>query len=204
MKYEDLPEFAKPYKKKGYDVRKQKDNYFLYKISSHRVPGLKYPKLEQEYIGIIDSTGKLIRKKEYPSEKKRDYMEWGLSSFLMARYRRSLLRSVYNGSGSKNIELIKLAIIQYVFGRISETAIRRCYLAKDDAEKLLKLSNVISEERIGRLSNKIGELQKETFGDDVYDAEILMRLCVIEKDSIAEPGYSEEMASLFEKHRIEL
>lgn len=31
-----------------------------------------------------------------------------------------------------------------------------------------------------------------------------MRLCVIEKDSIAEPGYSEEMASLFEKHRIEL
>ena len=30
MKYEDLQEFARPYKTKGYDVRKQKDNYFLY------------------------------------------------------------------------------------------------------------------------------------------------------------------------------
>ena len=34
MKYEDLPEFARPYKKKGYDVRKRKDTFFLYRITS--------------------------------------------------------------------------------------------------------------------------------------------------------------------------
>lgn len=203
MRYEDLPEFARPYKKKGYDVRKQKDNYFLYKISSHREPGLKYPKLDQEYIGIIDSTGRLIRKKEYPSDKKREYMEWGLSSFIMSRYRRQLLRSVYNGSDRKNIDLVKLAIIQYVFGIITETAIRRCHLAREDAEKLLNLSKVASAERIGRLVNKIGELQKEAFGEDMHDAEILMKLCVMENDSIVEPGYPDEITALFEKHRIE-
>ena len=43
MKYEDLPEFARPYKKKGYDVRKRKDTFFLYRITSRRVEGKKNP-----------------------------------------------------------------------------------------------------------------------------------------------------------------
>ena len=204
MRLESLPDFAKPLKKRGYDVRERKGTYFLYKVTSKRVPGKSYPMLEQEYIGVIDSTGKLIRKKEYPSKKKREYLEWGLSSFIMARYKRTLLRSAYNGSAGKNLELIELAAIRYAFGTLSETAIRRCHLAKEDADKLVNLSTVVSVERIARLSNKIGELQRASFGDDLEDAEILMRLCVIERDSIEEPGYSDELLALFGKHGIEL
>ena len=39
QKYEDLPEYARPYKKKGYDVRKRKDTFFLYRITSRMVEG---------------------------------------------------------------------------------------------------------------------------------------------------------------------
>ena len=53
MKLEDLPEFAKPYKKRGYDVRLSRGTYQLLRISSKRVEGKSYPVLVQEYIGII-------------------------------------------------------------------------------------------------------------------------------------------------------
>ena len=53
MKLEDLPEFVKPYKVKGYDVRKRGNRYVLFKISSQRVKDKKYPVLKQEYIGVI-------------------------------------------------------------------------------------------------------------------------------------------------------
>lgn len=48
MKPEDLPEFVKPYKVKGYDVRKRGNRYVLFKISSQRVKDKKYPVLKQE------------------------------------------------------------------------------------------------------------------------------------------------------------
>ena len=64
MKYEDLPEFARPYKKKGYDVRKRKDTFFLYRITSRRVEGKKNPQLVQEYIGIINPESLLTAAKD--------------------------------------------------------------------------------------------------------------------------------------------
>lgn len=204
MKLESLPDFARPFKTKGYDVREKNGTYFLYKVTSRRVPDKNYPVLEQEYIGIIDITGKLIRKKQYPSQRKREYLEWGLSSFIMRIHKRALLRSVFNGGSGKSMELIELAVIQYALGSLSETAIRSCHLARGNADRLLKLSTAVSEERIERLSNKIGELQRKSFGDDLEDAEIMMRLCVIEKDSIEEPGYTDDLMAIFRKHGIEL
>lgn len=204
MKLEDLPDYAKPYKQKGYDVRKQGNNYFLYKISSHRVPGKKYPVLDQEYIGVIDSNGSLINKKEYPKEGHAEYLEWGLSSFIYKKHKRALMRSVFNGSDNKNRELIILAVIQYVFGSISEVAIKSCYLAKDKQEELIKLSSVVSDERLKRLVKKIAEEQRILFGEDLIDAEILMRLCVMDKESSTEPKYSSEVLALLERHGVKL
>lgn len=201
MKLEDLPDYAKPYKKKGYDVRKQGKTYFLYKISSKRVAGKKYPVLEQEYIGVIDESGRLINKKEYPSEKSIEYIEWGLSSFIYKKHKRALQRAIFNGGNS---ELIMLAVIQYVFGSISEVAINSCYIARDKKEELKKLAPVVSDERRKRLVKKIAEEQRILFGEDLIDAEILMRLCVMDKESSTEPEYSSEVLALLERHGVKL
>ena len=50
MKKELLPDFAKPYKTKGYDVRLVRGCYQLFKISSKRVEGKSYPVLTQTLI----------------------------------------------------------------------------------------------------------------------------------------------------------
>ena len=47
MKKELLPDFAKPYKTKGFDVRLVRGCYQLFKISSKRVEGKSYPVLTQ-------------------------------------------------------------------------------------------------------------------------------------------------------------
>ena len=201
MKLEDLPDYAKPYKKKGYDVRKQGKAYFLYKISSKRVPGKKYPVLEQEYIGVIDERGSLINKKEYPSKKRIEYIEWGLSSFIYKIHKGALQRAIFNGVNS---ELVMLAVIQYVFGSISEVAINSCYIARDKKEELKKLASVVSDERLKRLVKKIAEEQRILFGEDLIDAEILMRLCVMDKESSTEPKYSSEVLALLERHGVKL
>ena len=54
MKLDLLPDFAKPFKTKGFDVRLVRGSYQLFKVSSKRVEGKKYPVLEQSYIGTID------------------------------------------------------------------------------------------------------------------------------------------------------
>lgn len=209
MKLEDLPDFAKPFKKKGYDVRKQGETYFLYKITSHRVPGKKYPVLQQEYIGLIDQSGTLIKKKEYPKAEEEEkkthiFLEYGLSSFIMKKYKRTLIRSLFNGSTEKNKPLVVLAVIKYIFGSTSDTAVDCCYLSVKMREDILKTRDMCSSKRLERLVEKIGEQEKLTLGDDREDFEILMKLCVIDRDSSSEPSYPEEALNILENHGVTL
>lgn len=206
MKLENLPDYAKPFKKKGYDVRKQGETYFLYKITSRRVPEKKYPVLEQEYIGVIDKNGTLIRKKEYPKteEKTPVRLEYGLSSFIMKTHKRTLIRSLFNGSMEKNKALVILAVVKYVFGSTSDTAIDCCWLSSEMGEDIKKARDICSPDRVQRLVRKIGELEGLLFGDDRDDFEILMKLCVIDKGSSSKPSYPDEALKILEKHGVTL
>jgi len=204
MKLENLPDFAKPYKKRGYDVREQNGTYFLYKITSKRMPDKNYPVLVQDYIGVIAPDGSLTRKKEYPDKKGHIYLEYGLSSFIKRKHGRALQRSLFNSSDDKGQSLVALAIIKYVFGCLSEVAINSCYLAKDNKAELVELGSRTGGEKIDRLVKKIDAEQKLLLGEDKLDAEILLRLCVMEKGSLVEPDYSPGALRLLEKHGIEL
>lgn len=198
MKLEDLPNFAKPYKKPGYDVRKSGDSYRLIKITSERVEGKKYPVLKQLYIGTILEDGTL--KKSHPHSPSPGFsQEFGLSDFLLKRFKRTLQRSVYGYEGEKATELIKLAILYYVLGTVSDIAIKRCRLTCANAEKLSKLATE-QRVRIERLSQKIAAKQSELFREDKADFEMLMRLCVV--DSLAEknPEYPEEATAILQRH----
>lgn len=51
------PEWVQKYRKKGTTVKKKGDAYYLYKRTSKRVPGKKYPQPIDTYIGVITPEG---------------------------------------------------------------------------------------------------------------------------------------------------
>ena len=203
MKLEDLPEFAKPYKTKGYDVRARNGSYILLKISSHREEGKKYPVLSQEYIGVILPDGSLKRKAE---EKPRSgiYQEYGLSHFLYFQYGRLLKRSLFNSSGEYGECTVKLAILHYIFGSVSELA-RKC--SREASQLDASLVAAIRErqmDKILRLSNRIEKEQTLRFGEDLKDFEALMKLCIVDQMSAAVPFYPGEAVAIAEKHGVRI
>ena len=206
MKYEDLPEFARPYKKKGYDVRKRKDTFFLYRITSRRVEGKKNPQLVQEYIGIINPDGTLLEKKRRPSREKdaqeRIYLEYGLSSFIYRQFRRELRRSLFNSGGKIGESIVVAATVKYVLGTVSETAFGSCWLSAARKEEVMATAGLLSEERLDRLVNKIRTLMERMFGPDRSDFEIVMRLCVCEEGAGALPPYPAKALEIMERNGV--
>lgn len=51
------PEWVQKHRTKGTTVKKKGDSYYLYKRTSRRVPGKKYPQPVDTYIGIITPEG---------------------------------------------------------------------------------------------------------------------------------------------------
>ena len=51
------PEWVQMHRTKGTTVKKKGDAYYLYKRTSKRVPGKKYPQPVDTYIGIITPDG---------------------------------------------------------------------------------------------------------------------------------------------------
>jgi hypothetical protein len=51
------PEWVNAFKEKGTSVKKVGNEYYLYKSTSRRVAGKKYPQPVQEYIGVITKEG---------------------------------------------------------------------------------------------------------------------------------------------------
>lgn len=200
MKLENLPDFAKPYKKKGFDVRKVGDSYRLLRISSKRVEGKKYPVLVQEYIGTILKDGTL-RKSQEKEPSFGPYQEFGLSDFLMNRHKRLLQRSLYGYAGEQFLPLIKLAVLSYVFGTVSPVALSHSRLTAKDAEALTPIART-QQKRIERLSKKIQSAQEELFGGDRADFELLMRLCVVDSLSQKTPSYPQEAVAILKRRGL--
>lgn len=161
MKLEDIPDFAKPYKKRGYDVRLRKGVYTLLKVTSRRVPGKKNPVLVQEYLGVIDPEKGLLPKKLKPDPQKPP-LEYGLSRFLMANFKRELQRSC---SGS-DVQLVstRLAVVQFIYGGYEKELLDLTAIGADP--ELRKAAARISGERIGKLALKLGKLVEQAVPDE--------------------------------------
>jgi len=203
MKLEDLPDFAKPYKKKGFDVRLCGSAYRLVRISSKRVEGKRYPVLVQEYIGTILPDGSLKRRASLvpPSG---IYLEFGLSDFLWQHYKRLLLRSIYGYSTDLlATPLAQLGVLHYVCGTVSDTAIVHCALTVASADTLKPVAKR-QRTRIERLSTKIALEQDKLFGEDLADFELLMRLCVVDSASKTKPKYPSAALEILQHHGVKL
>lgn len=76
------PEWVQKHKVKGTTVKKVGDNYYLYKHTSKRVPGKKYPVPVDTYLGIITPNGVIESKKKKLSLTNVEVKEYGFSRAL--------------------------------------------------------------------------------------------------------------------------
>ena len=203
MKKEDLPDFAKPYKTKGYDVRLVRGAYQLFKISSNRVPEKSDPVLIQEYVGTIDPDKGLIPKK-ITTKKASAFVEYGLSHFILSRYRRELLQVChFNNSGS--IQTVYMGIVQFMYGHTQQRFIELTYL-QTMIKPCPELKGSSSAKRVAKVASKITSLLEEGIPDTADRDYMIAALKEIKADaSCAKPAiaYSEELTSLFDKYGFE-
>lgn len=73
------PEWAQAQRSRGTTVKKKGDTYYLYKRTSRRVPGKKYPQPVDTYIGIITPEGVIRSEKKKLSLGGIEVKEYGFS-----------------------------------------------------------------------------------------------------------------------------
>ena len=131
MKKELLPDFAKPYKTKGFDVRLVRGCYQLFKMV-----------LTQIYIGTIDPVKGLVEKK-LSSDELPALVEYGLSNFILKHFKRDLIRSMYNINSEY---LLILAVTYFMYGHFEERFVKLSFLYKSFKEQTpIALSDSIKE-----------------------------------------------------------
>jgi hypothetical protein len=78
------PYWVNAFKEKGTSIKKVGNEYYLYRSTSKRVPGKKYPQPVEEYIGIITRDGvKKTKVKKISTDTVKVY-EYGMSFALQA------------------------------------------------------------------------------------------------------------------------
>lgn len=73
------PEWVQEKRTRGTTVKKKGDTYYLYKRTSRRVPGKKYPQPVDTYIGIITPEGVIKSEKKKVSLRGIEVKEYGFS-----------------------------------------------------------------------------------------------------------------------------
>ena len=73
------PDWVQAQRTRGTTVKKKGDNYYLYKRTSRRVPGKKYPQPVDTYIGIITPEGVIKSEKKKISLAGIEVKEYGFS-----------------------------------------------------------------------------------------------------------------------------
>ena len=165
------PDWAEKYRSKGRTIRKVRNGYGLYQCTSVYVPGQKYPKSVQKYLGMITEKDGFIPK--YSSSVSSSCcLEYGLSHFIMANFKRDLERATYGSS----MEIILLGIVLYLFGSADEVFIRSTYITHGMEDLLCeRMQKGVSNSRLKTVSNRISSLIQERISDE-KDRLILTRL----------------------------
>ena len=78
------PDWVQAHKKRGTTIKRVGSNYYLYKHTSKRVPGKKYPQPVDTYIGVITPDGVVESKKKKLSLTNVEVKEYGFTKALWA------------------------------------------------------------------------------------------------------------------------
>lgn len=154
------PDWVEKYRGKGRTIRKTKNGYALYECTSVYVKGLNYPKSVQKYLGRITENDGFIPKQIPHSN---NFIEFGLSHFIISNFKRELLRCTYDNS----LDYVVLGIIHFIFDDVNEEFIRSSYITYKDLNHYLSFSNSnISIRRIKTISSRIKKILKDVIPDD--------------------------------------
>ncbi len=107
----NYPDWVNAFKEKGTSVKKVGNEYYLYRSTSKRVPGKKYPQPVQEYIGTITREGVIkTHVRKISTDKVRVY-EYGMSFVLQ-----SLLPEAFliNSHDKETLRVAFLHIVKHV------------------------------------------------------------------------------------------
>lgn len=77
------PEWVQKYRTKGMMVRKNGNSYYLYKRTSKRVPGKKYPQPIDRYVGVITPEGIIESKNRKVGSNSVEVWEYGFSKAIL-------------------------------------------------------------------------------------------------------------------------
>lgn len=193
------PDWAEKFRGKGRTIRKVRNGYALFQCTSVYVKGAKYPKSVQKYLGMITEKDGFIPKKS--SADPDSYLEYGLSHFILANFKRDLSRSVY---GHPTDDILIAGIVYYMFGSVDDIFVLSTYASKGCEDEVLKRTRSgIAIHRLSAISKKISSLieQKIPDGKDRLLLTKLLFLCVIGKDmdpsSVRYPAVVKETAERY-------
>lgn len=193
------PDWVEKYRGKGQTIRKVRDGYGLYKCTSVYVPGARYPKSKQEYLGMITEKGFIPKKSvsEHPS-----YIEFGLSHFIWSNFKRDLIRSTFNGSEY----VARMGVVYYIFSAVNESLIPLTFISDGHADEMIRLIPATSERRIKNIAKKINQLMDEKIKDkeDRAVLEALLRCCVMDSKNLSAqtPALPEAASEILERHGL--
>lgn len=196
------PDWVEKYRGKGKTIRKTAYGYGLYKCTSVYDKKKGYPRSCQEFLGMIDEKKGFIPKVKKNANP--EYIEYGLSSFIMANFKRDLVRSSY-GTSNSNLRLIKIGIINFIFGFYSKQLLKYSYLTYEDIETL-DYVDVVNPIRVKKISNKIDELFKSKISSDIDRLNLIniLKLSVIDKITLIKPVISDEVKDIVSKEGLKL
>lgn len=193
------PDWVEKYRSKGKTIRKTKYGYGLYKCSSVYVKDGK-PKSTQEFLGMIYKDKGFVPKQE-KIVNSYEYLEYGLSKFIIINFNRELKRTSYD----KNETIVKLGVVSYCFNGINESLLRKSFLTYKDEELIAYYKNNQSK-RINTIYKRIDELFRQKISDDNDRNTLinLLKLMVIDKENLKEPVISEEVRNICDRYGLKL
>jgi len=106
----NYPDWVNSYKTRGTSIKKVGNNYYLYKTTSHRVPGKKYPQAVSEYIGIITEDGVKETGKKVVQSEDVIVREYGMTKVMLTLLERKDPR--YAKGGEERALVLRLLSIE--------------------------------------------------------------------------------------------
>jgi hypothetical protein len=194
------PEWAERYRTKGHTIRKVRSGYGLYRCTSVYAKG-SYPKSVQEYLGMITEKDGFVPKTVISANPA--FVEFGLSRFILANYKRALQRSSFNDGAQGDV--ITLGIICYIFGDTRPCLIRATYLSQKRADDLILRAGEISPSRIKAVATRIKRLLERDIPDkgERQTLVALLFLCVIDPaNPNAKPRIPDAAREIIERRKL--
>lgn len=199
MRKKDLPEWARKFDGDGIAFREKGDSFVLLRVSSRRVEGKKYPVLTQEYLGTVTEKGGFVPANER-AKSSDSLVECSLSHFIMANFRRELLRAVFNSRPGMAENKVRAAIVLFVYGSITERTVRMTAISAGREEEIARIGSS-SAATIAKLSKKIGMLLAERIPDETLRNDLIcaLRQGMADRRSPAFRGYGAEALEILKE-----